>query len=339
MTPRSRSSTRTVLVVLGFAISAVLIYFSFRGKDFHTLWLTIKTIHLLPMAGAIVLATLAFPLRVPRWQLLLPDADGNPLPAKSLWHAIAIGFAANNILLARAGEVLRVAAINRITGVSFGAGVASVAVERVIDALTVITLLGIGLVTAHLDPHATLGGKVPIETLARDTGLLCLLALALAIVASWRRDMALRLFERLLPSGPLATKVVGFVDNVLRGLGALRDWRRALPVVLWSFVVWTTSAAGYYLAFKAFDFPVPFAGALVIQGALMFGIAAPSTPGYAGIFEAVSIGSLALFGIGDSDALAYALTFHITTFFPITILGLISAVRTGVRLRPPADTP
>ena len=35
--------------------------------------------------------------------------------------------------------------------------------------------------------------------------------------------------ERLLPTGPIAKKIVSFVDNVLRGLSAMRDPRLGQP--------------------------------------------------------------------------------------------------------------
>src|ERR1700690_3666117 len=102
------------------------------------------------MCIAVALATLPFALRVPRCKLLLRRDDGGPIATQSLWNAIAIGFASNNVLPLRAGEFLRVAAINRLAPVSFAAALSSVAVERVLDALVVVTLLGLGLVGGQL---------------------------------------------------------------------------------------------------------------------------------------------------------------------------------------------
>lgn len=339
MKPPERRGARTLHLTIGLVISVVLVWLSFRKVDFHGAWQAIRTVHVGLLLAGVLLATLAFPLRIPRWRLLLRREDGGAIDAISLWHAIAIGFAANNVLLFRAGEVLRVAAVNRLGKVSFAAALSSVAVERVLDALTVVALLGFGLVTAHLPADVRIGNGPPIATVAADTGILCLVALFVAILAAWRRDLALRIFERVLPSGPLSSKIVGFVDNVLRGLGAMRDWRRAGPVILWSFVIWIVNAAAFFLVFRAFNFDVPFTGALILQGALILAIAVPSTPGYVGIMEPVIIASLALFGISNTAAGAYAITYHAATFVPITALGAISAIRTGTHLRTPPATP
>ena len=117
----------------------------------------------------------------------------------------------------------------------------------------------------------------------------------------------------------------------------LRDPRRAVPVVAWSFVIWLISGTAYYLAFKSFDFPMPFTGALVLQGFAMIGIAAPSAPSGAGVFEAAAIGALTLYGIDNTSAGAYGVAYHVATFLPITLLGAWSAVRTGITLKPPAE--
>jgi hypothetical protein len=339
VTQPERSGARALQLTIGFAISAILIWLSFRNVDFHQAWETIRTANAVTLFGAVVLATLSFPLRIPRWRLLLRRDDGSAVDASSLWSAIAIGFAANNVIPFRAGEVLRVGAISRQPGVSFASALSSVAVERVLDALTVLALLGLGLVSTPLPPHVRIGNGPPIAALARDTGLLCLAALLLATLAAWRRDTALRLFERVLPSGPISVKIVAFVDSMLRGLGALRDWRRAVPIVVWSFVIWIVNASAFYVAFRAFNFPVPFTGALILQGALMIAIAAPSTPGYVGVFEAVTIAALALFGIDNSAASAYVIAFHATTWVPITLLGAFAAFRTGIRLKTPRVAP
>lgn len=338
MTPADRRGGRALHVALGIAVSGVLIWLAFRKRDFGALWSDIRSVRVIPLLVTVAVATIPFPLRVPRWELLLRRDDGGTLPRRSLWQSIAIGFAANNLLPFRAGEILRVGAANRLTGVPFAAALSSVAVERVIDALTVVALLGLGLLTADLPPGVRIGG-VAMATVATRVGLVCLAVLVMAIVAAWRRPSALRLLERLLPRGKTADRLVHFADHVLRGTGALRDPRRAAPIVVWSAVIWLVNASAYYAMTRAFSFPVPFSGALILQGALMIGIAVPSTPGYVGVFEAIIPAVLALYGIDQNAALACALVYHVTTFIPITFLGVLAAIRTGVHLRTGPELP
>lgn len=330
--PPDRHTTRALQLAIGLLISAALVWLAFRGTNWDNLWISIRSMRVLPMLLAISISTLPFVLRVPRWQLLLRHDDDSPLPVAPLWHAIAIGFAANNTLPFRAGEVLRVAVASRLGRVSFATALSSLAVERVLDALMVVGMLGIGLVAANFPPNITVAGT-PVATTAGRIGAACLLALCAAVLAAWRRDLALGLLRRVVGHGPIGERLHHFVDRLLVGLNALRDPRRAIPVIGWTVVIWLVNAAAFYTAFAAFSLDIPFSGALVLQGLLMIGIAAPQAPGYVGGFEAPIVLVLGFYSINKEVALAYALSYHILTFIPITLLGAWSAVQSGVTLK------
>jgi uncharacterized membrane protein YbhN (UPF0104 family) len=99
------------------------------------------------------------------------------------------------------------------------------------------------------------------------------------------------------------------------------------------------NALGYYVCFWAFGIPVSYMGALLLQGLLILGISIPSTPGFFGPFEAVIVAVLALYGVPHALAFSYAIAFHVTSFFPITLLGLWSLARTPGGFRSLRQTP
>jgi uncharacterized membrane protein YbhN (UPF0104 family) len=84
--------------------------------------------------------------------------------------------------------------------------------------------------------------------------------------------------------------------------------------------------------FAAFGIHADVSVALLMQGLIMFGIALPSSPGYVGVFEAPIILLLGLYQVDKNLAAAYALTYHVTTFIPITLLGAWSVFRTNLGL-------
>jgi len=55
----------------------------------------------------------------------------------------------------------------------------------------------------------------------------------------------------------------------------------------------------------------------------------PAAPGYVGTFEYFTVLGLALFGIGQEAALAYALLAHIFQLIPVSAVGLFFAWRRG----------
>ena len=284
-----------------------------------------------PLLAAVALATVTYPMRLVRWRLLLRDVDGRPLPAAPLWHAVAIGFMANNILPFRAGELVRLLAATRLAGARFSAVLSSVAVERVLDGLTVVALLSISLLASDLPPDVSVGG-VSLRHAAQVSGLLGAAALIVALLVVAFPMAAERVIRRVLPAGRFADRIVGLIEGIRHGLMVLRSPGLLAGTIVWSIIIWVTNALAFFVAFKAFGIPVGFLGALLLQGILVFGISVQLTPGFLGQFEAAIVAGLALFRIPAGLASSYAIAYHATTFLPIILLGAWSLARTPVAL-------
>jgi glycosyltransferase 2 family protein len=122
--------------------------------------------------------------------------------------------------------------------------------------------------------------------------------------------------------------VISFVS----GLGVLRDARRFGAVLLWTLAHWLTNAAAFWLAFRALGLDVPVTAAFLVQGVIALGVALPSSPGFFGVFELAGKTSLVLYGVAETDAVAWALGFHILSFIPITLIGGWYFVRLGLSM-------
>lgn len=287
----------------------------------------------LPFVTAVALATLAFPLRTVRWRFIL-RLDGERLPFVPLWHATAIGFMANNLLPARAGEIARTVAAGKLTGVRYSSALASLAVERVMDGLTIIALLTVAVIVGGFSPGLTVGG-VDLVRGSTVLGLLFLSALLAALFLVHRPDLSLGLLNRILsPILPdrIATRVLDLLRGMVAGMDALKSPPRFAAVAFWSLVVWLTNGASFLVMFWAFDLPVGWNAALMLQGLIALGVAIPSSPGFFGPFEAASRAALAFYGVAASQAVPYAVAYHIGGFIPITVLGLWSLSRAHLHL-------
>jgi len=328
-TPTERSRIWPSLV--GVAISVGLLVFILRHVDLGQVRRDLASAHLLPLALAVLVATLTFPIRAVRWRILLRTAGGDPLPLAGAWHATAIGFMANNVLPFRAGELIRPFAITRLGGARFTSALSSIAVERIFDGLTITALLTFALLSPGLATGVAVG-PVSVGHLAVVAGGVSggALVVALAVVA-WPLA-AERAVRAVIPAPHLADRIVGLIEGIRQGLAALNSPTRIGGVVLWSVVLWLVNALSFYIAFAAFGIQVSFVGALLVQGLVSFGVSVPSTPGYVGPFEAAIVAALALYGVGESRAFSYAIAYHATTFVPITLLGLWSVASTPIRL-------
>lgn len=317
---------------VGIGVTLLLLWWVLHDVSFADVWTGIRRAHWGWLLASIAVATLTFPLRALRWRVLL-RYEGEQVPLAPIWHATAIGFMANN-LLGRAGEVARAYAARRLTGVRFTTAVASIGVERLFDGLTIVGLLLAGIAAGGFAGEATIGG-LSVRRVATSTGIVFAAALGLAIVVvawpAWWLRLAERLAGRLLPArwGP---KVVSLLEGMIEGLSALRAPKRFAAVLGWSIVLWLVNAASFLLAFEAFRLSLPPGAPLVFQGILAFGVSVPSSPGFFGVFEAAARVALALYGVAETPAVSLAIGYHVTTFVPITLLGLWSLAKSQMRL-------
>jgi uncharacterized protein (TIRG00374 family) len=303
--------------------------------NLREVWAYVQNANSLLLLLTVVVATLTFPIRTIRWQLILRDPRGGRLPFVPLWHATTIGFMANNLLPARAGEVVRAYVAGQQVGVRFSTALVSIVVERVFDGLMLLTLMAVAIAAPSFPAHAHVGGR-PLSAIAISMAILFGVLLVIALLVANRPTFWLAFVERpvrrLLPVR-VADGIVRVSEGVVEGLLPLKHPARFLGVVLWSLVLWLINAAAFAICFKALGLDVPLEAALLLQGIIGFGVAVPSTPGFVGVFEAAALVTLSFYGVDASLAAAYALTYHVTTFIPITLLGFWSLSRLHLGLR------
>jgi uncharacterized protein (TIRG00374 family) len=281
-----------------------------------------------------VIVTLTFPARAVRWRILLAR-EAPAVPFGPFWRATAIGFMANNVLPARAGELARAVAGSRLLGVPTATALASIAVERVFDGLILVLLLSLAIASPDFPSRAAVHGT-SVSTVAAWMGAVFAAGLVFLFAMVHAPERALtfteRLLHRLIPARA-ASFVSRLIRGALAGLAVLRTPRDFLRVVLWSFVVWLLNAAAYSIGFYAFGLgDLPATASLLLQGLVALGVAIPSSPGFFGIFEALSRESLALYGVPGGPAFSYAVGIHLAWFIPITVAGLFILARAGLSL-------
>jgi len=316
-------------------VSVALLAWVLYRINLREVWAYAQHANGLLLLLTVVVATITFPVRTLRWQLILRDPEGRRIPFRPLWHATTIGFMANNLLPARAGEVARAYVASQQVPVRFSTALTSIIVERVFDGLVMLGLMAVAISAPSFPVHALVGGQ-SLSAIAGSTAVLFAVILLIALLVANRPKFWLVLVERVsrrvLPD-TIADRIVRASDGIVVGLLPLRSPARFFGVVLWSLVLWLKNAAAFAICFKAFGLDVPVEAALLLQGIIGFGVAVPSTPGYVGVFEAATLVTLGFYGVDSSLAASYALTYHVTTFIPITLLGFWSLSRLHLRLR------
>jgi uncharacterized protein (TIRG00374 family) len=320
--------------LLGIALSAVFLAAVFRSVDVHQVMTHLRHADPFYLLGASAMATLMFPLRARRWRTIL-DPVAPDLPFGQLWRATAAGMMVNNVFPARAGEFARAYALTRETKrVTFSAAFASIGVDRIFDSFVVLILLLGAMQFSSFPSNQEIGGRT-IGTLVATGALFAAVALVAFYVVVLFPDRFIRLFEVVV--GRIAPRYEGrareAMTSFVSGLGALRQPRHFAAIMWWTTLHWLVCAVAFWLGFRAVGIDAPFSAAIVLQGLIAIGVALPSTPGFFGVFEYVATKTLPLYGVSPTLAASWAISYHIASYIPITLIGGYYFVRLGLHFR------
>ncbi len=289
---------------LGGGVSVSLVVWGVWSLDWRQVWRALQDAHVGWIALAVITVPLTIGARVLRWRgLLWPQS----FALTTLLTALLAGQVVNYAIMSQLGILVRAAALgpgNRARALG------TVTLEKLWD---VAMLLGLIMVLSF---GVTLPGWLTLP--AR------LLAIA-AAVATLLLLVTLRFRNRFSFKWP------SFVPLLLDGLEGLTRPRALILGLLGSLAVWGLGAATNYCVLRAFGLTSSTASVLLLLAALQAGIAVPSLPGSVGVFEGICIAVLALFGIGQEEALAAGLVLHVVVFVPPMLLGGALMWKSGYR--------
>jgi glycosyltransferase 2 family protein len=319
----------------GILITVALVWFAFRGQPLGKIGDALVAFDYRYLVPAVVLFFIGVWFRALRWSVLLrPVAT---VTARQAFPVVAIGFMANNVLPLRAGEIARAFVFSRRTGATKTATLATIAVERLFDGLT---MLGFILGAATVVSLTSDIRHVAIIAFVVFTGVL--LALVLLTLGGDFRDRMIQLALGPLPDR-FADRVERMAESFLAGLGVLRRRRDLVVVAGCSVLAWGFEASMYWVIARGFgaelsDAMTP-AATLLTTGVANLATLIPSSPGYVGAFEyGVKLVVENVLGVDGALALSYALVVHVALVVPISLYGAVELWRSRISLRQLSDT-
>jgi uncharacterized protein (TIRG00374 family) len=308
---------RWTLLVIGLVLSVVLPVLAFRGVDLGQSWRLMRQCDgpLLALGGAFFLLTLM--LRSWRWQIML--SAHQPVKLRSALSATCVGYMSNNVLPFRLSEVVRAGVLRRLEKVSAARGLGSLAVERVIDSLTLVLLLGAYLTFAagtHRAELLTAGG------LALGGGLLLVMGLILGY--RWRGSFARMVeavFSRLSPK--LGSRLAKMAGRFFEGFQVFTSPIQVGEMFVVSVALWAAAICSHYFVGRSLGLDLPWVDYTVVVFTTAFGIIIPAAPGAVGTFHSFACMGLWLVGMQNKElGLAFAVILHATEWTLMNVTGL-----------------
>lgn len=318
---------------LGLLIGGLFLYFALQGLHLADVWVTLQTANLWWLIPGILVYFIGVWARAWRWHYLLRPIK--PISTNAMFPIVTIGYMGNNILPARAGEVLRAFVLRKKHGVPVSASLATIVVERIFDGVVMLMF-----VIFNLNGLAQLSGDSgfvgSIQTVALLGTIAFAVALALFLLAAIYPHQSLGLYHRwIMPRlpGAVRDRLTPMLESFWQGLESLRSPMNILMVFLTSIVIWLFETAKYWFVMHAFDFSLysgGFFGLMLMNGVVNLATTLPGPPGHVGTFDGPGIAVLAAYGLPREIAASYTLTLHAALWLPITLLGAFFMAREGL---------
>ncbi len=334
---------------LGVGVSVVFLVFLVWTIEFDDLVQALKDANYLYLVPAIVIYFIGIYFRAVRWRYIL-----SPIREVSAWRlypVVVMGYAANNVLPARAGELVRAYYMAQREQFSGSTALATIGVERIYDGLTLFVItVASTLFLLLLGAFGNLG-EVYRNTgiaLAAIAGVVILTGLvAITVIATNPHTMAIidRIIARL-PEG-IRPRIRNMAVNFIHGLSILNSPRQHGMVFLLSLPVWIAEVAVYLTVAYSFGLQDYLGSHLNLLLAIVLvtatsnlTTAVPVTIGGIGPFELVAQQTLGILGVGAAVAASYALVVHLVALWlPVNLAGLAFMWRENLSLSQMASAP
>ena len=303
----------------GVIVSGLFVYLAVRQVDLSESLRALGGVRPFWLLLAALVYLASCPLRAQRWRLVLRGQK--ELSLGQTLVPLFVGYMANNLLPARAGELYRMHFLGRRARISRSGALASIVVERTFDGLMMGLLM---LLTFLLFP-----GERVLGTAALVLGFGVLLLAAAIASHVLRADVKPGLSDRLV--GLLPGTLEKFTGERLklfsRGMRGISTAGAAAEASLYTAVIWGVELLAYTLAVFSFGVVLPFSGYLLVYTLAALGTALPSGPAYVGPYQYAFVLALGVFAVSRETALAVSIGAQVALLGSVTVVGLVLLLR------------
>lgn len=306
----------------GSGILSIALIIGYVGQlDWQLLTMQINIVVFWPVFSAAALFAVSIFIRSLRWRLIAGLPRGLGL---TFWQATSLGYLANMIYPARAGEFIRMGFIHHNASISLGRAVAGIFLDRIMDGLVLAGLLLLVLVQARdlpLDVHAGLGIVI----------LFFLLSAILAIIAIKGQQLFPLLLKPLQQLPPrLAERSAVFMQKMIESIQLLRNPGTLLTALGLTALVNIIDISALWVLMRAFSWPLPWQTAMLLGVFIMFGSMLPALPGYIGVYQIACVMALHRYGISEEGALVYSLILQMALLAVFLLQSGIVVMQKGI---------
>ena len=313
--------TRRALLglALGLPLSALFLWLAVHALDFGRVLEALRRADPVRVGLAVGAMMAVYAVQAERWRWIARHEAR--LPFRRFFGFVIAGVAANNVVPGRLGEFFRAYLLADAGGTSRSRALATVVVDRVADVLALAAVLA---VSYPFLPHPAWLERLGVVAVPLS------LSLAAVLAAAWwySRRSALRTGGGL--SASPRSRLARAVADLLGAIGRTVSWRDAAAVLSLSLLAWWVWGLSAWLVASALGLHLSLLEVAFVTAVLNLGTAIPSSPGFIGTYQWLSVAGLGLLGVGRPEAFAFSVLMQAVWFAPTTGIGLALIARSGI---------
>jgi glycosyltransferase 2 family protein len=272
-----------------------------------------------PVAIAVALIGVIYSVQAVRWRWIARRSA--VLPWRTFLRLIISSVAVNNVIPGRPGEVLRGYWLGRAGDIPQARALSTVVIDRSSDVLLLVVAFAAAFPFVS---HPSWLQHVFVAALV-VAGLIAA-ALAVARLHTGGR----RLAPARLPAGLRNSWSGRQLAGLAHGTGALVNRRDAVVLALLTATVWGCWAFAAWLVAGSLGISMSPLEVVFLTAVINLGAAIPSSPGFVGTFQWLCVSGMALFGVGQAEALAFSIIMQGVWYIPSTAIGLVLLTHRGL---------
>lgn len=306
--------------VLGIGISVVCLVLVFRKIDFAQLRAAIETLKWHYLALGLISLVVDYAMRIQRWAVML-RAGGASVSGVDSAAPFLGSITLNNVLPFRAGDLVRAFVFPASIGVRRVTAAASLLFERLIDLITLLLALGVGLWLSSMSSLPEWLGRTVVILAVVGGGIL----IAIVTMNSFFVRILLSIKVQLdrHGKGKLGSAVAVLID-LTSDIGRMARPQVLVSVLFLSAIVWVGETGLFWAVMKGLSIQAGFSSALMIMAVATLSTLVPSSPGYVGPFHLAAYSAAVMLGGSPAQAASFALLAHLGLWLPTTLAGSIA---------------
>jgi len=315
-----------VKYLLLLAVSVFLMAYALRSINFAAVQAELAQANYFWIGVTILLSVAGYVSRAVRWQMQFRPLGCHP----SFWptyHALMVGYLAN-VVLPRAGELIRCTFLKRSENVPVNTSLGTVITERIIDLLMLLLCVGFTLLIEFDRLFEFFSGMFSerVEHFQRNFSTLLLLAVIFLVGTPLVVWYVYKNIKRLRQNS-IFRKMSEFLRGLWLGIFSIQKMEQKGAFIFHTLFVWFTYFLTSYLAF----FALPGTSGLSWQAGMAIlvvggiGMSAPVQGGI-GVYHILVRTALLLYAVPLDTGMAYALIVHTSGAILVVVMGGISLV-------------